>query len=81
MMPNKLENKPALWTKFTERECDLFTAYCIMMGYLRNYQKNIGINFKNFLMISNQGIIFSWRYKKEYETFLNSLKRKKNTNF
>jgi len=64
------------WIKFTERECDLFTAYCIMIGYLRNYEKNIGKNLKNFLMISKAGIIHSWRSKTEYDDFLAILERK-----
>ena len=65
------------WTKFTERECDLFTTYCIMIGYLKNYKKNIGKNLKNFLMMHENGIVHSWRLKSEYDEFLNELKTKK----
>lgn len=65
------------WTKFTERECDLFTTYCIMIGYLKNYRKNIGKNLKNFLMMHKNGIVYSWRLKSEYDQFLNELKTKK----
>ncbi len=64
------------WIKFTERECDLFTAYNIMIGYLKNYRKNIGRNFRNFLMINKNGIIHSWRQEKEYGNFLKILKTK-----
>ena len=64
------------WTKFTERECDLFTAYCIMIGYLKNYKKNIGKNLKNFLMMHENGIVHSWRLKSEYDEFLAELKTK-----
>lgn len=77
MMSNREKQKREKWIKFTERECDLFTAYCIMTGYLKYYQKNIGVNFKNFLMVNNNGIILSWRLQAEYESFLASLKRKK----
>lgn len=69
------------WIKFTERECDLFTAYCIMIGYLNNYKKNIGGNLKNFLMMHENGIVHSWRLKKEYDKFLNELKKKKLESF
>lgn len=65
------------WTKFTERECDLFTTYCIMIGYLKNYKKNIGKNLKNFLMMHQNGIVHSWRLKNEYDEFLKELKTKK----
>ena len=65
------------WIKFTERECDLFTTYCIMVGYLRNYKKNIGKNLKNFLMAHKNGLVHSWRLKSEYDKFLNELKAKK----
>jgi len=65
------------WTKFTERECDLFTTYCIMIGYLKNYKKNIGKNLNNFLMMHENGIVHSWRLKSEYDELLNELKTKK----
>ncbi|MDD2807707.1 MAG: PEP-utilizing enzyme [Patescibacteria group bacterium] len=65
------------WLKFTERECDLFTAYCIMVGYLKNYQKNIGKNLENFLLVCQCGMVNSWRLEDEYKAFLNYLKTKK----
>jgi len=70
-------NKIMKWIKFTERELDLFTVYCIMTGYLKNYRKNIGKNLKNFLLIYKNGISHSYRSKKEYDEFLNELKKRK----
>jgi len=64
------------WIKFTERECDLFTAYCIMIGYIKNYKKNIGKNISNFLMAHKKDIVNSWRLKSEYENFLKKLEKK-----
>ncbi|MFA5021674.1 MAG: PEP-utilizing enzyme [Patescibacteria group bacterium] len=69
--------KDKRWTKFTERKIDLFTAYCILLGYTKFFNKQIGFSFKNFLLIYKKGIVYSYRDTKEYEFFLNFLKNKK----
>jgi len=65
------------WVKFTERECDLFTAYCILLGYTKFFDKQIGLNFKNFLLIYKKGRVYSYRNAKEYNSFLGFLKNKR----
>jgi phosphohistidine swiveling domain-containing protein len=52
-----------------------------MIGYLKNYKKNIGKNLKNFLMIHKNGIVHSWRLKSEYDEFLDKLKTKRLRDF
>lgn len=65
------------WTKFTERECDLFTVVCILMGYTKIFKKHIGTNFKNFLTVYKNGIVNSYRDSIEYENMLERVKGKK----
>lgn len=62
------------WIKFTERECDFLTSYCIMLGYLRRYRENVGRNFKNLLVLHEKGIVRSFRLQSEYNDFLYFLK-------
>ena len=76
-----MKNKNLKWIKFTERECDLFTAYCIMIGYLQYYKDIAGANFNNFLLINKNGIVHSWRLESEYNTFLKKLKNEKPDKF
>lgn len=65
------------WIRFTKRECDLFTAYCILRGYTVLFKKYIGKNFRNFLVINKNRIIHSYREITEYEDILQCLKKQK----
>ena len=74
MSPIKKNNK---WTKFTERECDLFTVICILFGYTKIFKEHIGINFRNFFVVYKNGIVNSYRDSSEYKNILRRVKRKK----
>lgn len=73
----KKKEKNNKWTKFTERECDLFTVVCILSGYTKIFKKHIGLNFKNFLVVYKNGIVNSYRDSAEYENMLQRVKKKK----
>ena len=65
------------WIKFTEREADLFTAFCILSGYTKIFKKHIGVNFKNFLVVYKKGMVNSYRDDTEYEAILQRIKKNK----
>jgi len=73
------DNKTKLykWIKFTEREADLFTVFCILFGYTKIFKKHIGINFQNFLVVYKKGIASSYRESIEYEAILQHIKKNK----
>src|SRR3989344_3046505 len=64
------------WIKFTERECDLFTVFCIAQSYINEYKKNIGKNFSNYLAIYREGVVHSYRNEEEFDDILSIIKTK-----
>lgn len=65
------------WTKFTQRECDLFTVFCIIGGYTNYFKPYAGVHFKNLVLVYKNGVVSSYRREDEYNDILDRLRRRR----